>query len=169
MLFIHERHTERQSHRPRETQAARGEPDAGLDPGPGSRPGPQAPRHITPGPRCPPRSHCVDAWCSHSPCPRVTRSDLSLADLGARCVSTWAPSARPSGGSGSCHLPARPSPWAPPDSQSHAFSLLGAAPAHLCPLRGGTVTQMQAFPRHSRNLPSSPRTPSRASGRKEQC
>ena len=42
-LFIHERHTGRQTHREREKQAPSREPDVGLDPGsPGSRPGPKA-------------------------------------------------------------------------------------------------------------------------------
>ena len=39
-LFIHERHTERQSHRQREKQAPHRDLDVGLDPrSPGSRPG----------------------------------------------------------------------------------------------------------------------------------
>ena len=43
ILFIHERHTERQRHRQREKQAPCKEPDAGLNPRtPGSRPGPEA-------------------------------------------------------------------------------------------------------------------------------
>ena len=43
ILFIHERHRERQRHWQREKQAPRREPDAGLDPGtPGSRPEPKA-------------------------------------------------------------------------------------------------------------------------------
>ena len=43
MLFINERHTERQRHMQREKQAPRREPDVGLDPRtPGSCPGPKA-------------------------------------------------------------------------------------------------------------------------------
>ena len=45
ILFIHERHTQRdrQRHRQREKQAPRRDPDVGLDPRtPGSHPGPKA-------------------------------------------------------------------------------------------------------------------------------
>ena len=43
ILFIHEKHRDRQRHRQREKQAACREPDAGLDPrSPGPGPGPKA-------------------------------------------------------------------------------------------------------------------------------
>ena len=57
VLFIHERHTDRQKHRQREKQVPCGEPHAGLDPRtPGSCPEPKADTQPEP-PRSPKRVH----------------------------------------------------------------------------------------------------------------